>query len=85
MLDLDRQDQCYRNITTYHELINRSDEWDMVTFDRRPYWDVWAFREASFAKYNVWDERRPLKEVRARRHEIERRLDEATNYLDVDR
>eukprot|EP00899_Mesostigma_viride_P022818 jgi/Mesvir1/3720/Mv14998-RA.1 len=42
------------NIPAFKRLLSRSDEWDVVSFNNVPYWDLWAFRDKDHMPYNHW-------------------------------
>lgn len=48
MMDMDDVSANKMNIDVFEEAWNRSDEWDSISFNRKPYYDVWALSHDPF-------------------------------------
>jgi len=53
MLDLDDANKEEFNSTVFGEALQHSSEWDVLTFNRRNYYDIWALRYAHI-DVNIW-------------------------------
>jgi len=47
----------------FREAFRRSDEWDVLSFRFKPYWDRWAFRHKEQMPYNMYGRHRALNPI----------------------
>jgi len=69
MMDMD--DVCAKkvNVDVLQSVLNRSDEWDTISFNRQFYYDIWALSLKPYI-YSCWGWERPQLIVDATRHYI---------------
>lgn len=53
VMDLDDANKLEFNTTVFAEAMRHSSEWDVLTFNRRNYYDIWALRHAHL-DVNIW-------------------------------
>lgn len=53
VMDLDDANKLEFNATVFTEAMRHSSEWDVLTFNRRNYYDIWALRHAHL-DVNIW-------------------------------
>lgn len=58
VMDFDEVNEKPFNITNFEYVINRLNEWDAVSFNRKDYYDIWALRYRQF-NLNVWQFEEP--------------------------
>lgn len=54
VFDPDNESSGHLNIKTFQNVF-RNDKWDVISFNKNPYYDIWALRTYAFNK-NIWNQ-----------------------------